>query len=101
MVMSASGLMLTMSVATSFEVLISPPPETVAVVVPLVGALTATFMVRTNWALVKAPTPELLVQVSVAGEQLHPAEVDCGTKEVAVSPVGKLITRVLVPTVGA
>ena len=33
------------SLAVSFEVLISPPPETVAVLVTLAGALAATFTV--------------------------------------------------------
>jgi len=34
------------SVATSFVVMVSPPPETVAVLVTLAGAFGATFTVR-------------------------------------------------------
>src|SRR5215472_15764132 len=84
------------SLAASLAVLTSPPPETVAVLATLAGALAATLTVRIKGGYdPPAARTSLRVQVSVARTQLHPEPLSA----VALRPVGRLSVTVTVPVV--
>src|SRR5947209_400232 len=82
------------SLAESLDVLDSPPPETVAVLVSGVPALEATLTVSVmGFMLEPEATVLVLVQVRVPNVQLQPVP----DMEVAVSPEGRLSVTVTVP----
>jgi|SRR5271168_213707 len=85
------------SVAVSLEVLVSPPPETVAELIPeaaLADTLTVSVMAG---KLAPAASTAVVVQVSVV--RLHPQPEP--VMAVAVSPAGSASTTVTVPLVAA
>ena len=85
------------SVAVSFPVLLSPPPETVAELVTLEGALFATFTVKVIAGKLPLAARALLrVQVSVPKLQVQPVPA----RPVGMSPAGRLSTTVTVPLLG-
>jgi hypothetical protein len=98
--MSALETMFVGSLAVSFAVLTSPPPETVAVLVTELPAdcLTVTVIVMTGNDPLLATTA-VLVQVTVcpAMEQVQPVP-DAVT---GVSPAGSVSVTVVVPLVAA
>ena len=63
-VATAGGLMVVGSLAESLLVLVSPPPETAAMLVTLEGALPATFTVR---VIAGKPAPAAKLSVRVHG----------------------------------
>src|SRR5439155_269500 len=96
MVRSGGVLIVVGSVAVLFAVFVSPPPETVAVLVTLAGASLATFSVRViTGYLVPPARASDRVQVSGAKVQDQPDPVIA----VAVKPVGSVsatVTRAVV-----
>src|SRR5450631_4480295 len=96
-VRSGGPLIRVRSLAVSFVVSVSPPPETVAMLVSEAGAFGATFTV-TAMGKVWLPTGNdpTLVQVSVATVQIQLAPVIA----VAVIPTGNVSVTVMVPLVG-
>src|SRR5713101_2351223 len=85
------------SLAVSFVVLTSPPPETVTVLVRGLVADAATLTVTVMIGYVELPArTSLRVHVSVPRTQVHPVPAIW----VAVSPAGRLSVTVTVPLVG-
>src|SRR5947209_7131409 len=83
---AAGGVIVVTSLAVSLAVLISPPPETVAVFVTVgIGASAATFTVRVigGYAFI-APGRSARLQVSVARVHVQPVPL----MAVAVNPGG-------------
>src|SRR5205814_622561 len=86
------------SVAVSFDWLVSPPPETVAVFVTEAGALLATFTMSViDGYVAAAASASLRVQVSVASVQFQFVPL----MAVADSPTGKASVTVTVPELEA
>src|SRR5215469_9835068 len=85
------------SVAVLLLVLTSPPPETLALLVTMPGALLATFTVNVMGGYEEwAESASLRVQVSVPSVHDHPVPL----MAVAVSPVGTVsVTVTVLPSV--
>jgi hypothetical protein len=99
MVRSGTPLMVVGSEAESLLVFVSPPPDTVTVLVTLAGALLATLTASViAGKLPAAATTVVLVQVTVwlAIPQLQPVPVALA----GVSPAGTVSVTVAVPLVG-
>src|SRR5262249_36753711 len=88
------------SVAVSLPVLVSPPPETVAVLITLALMLIGTFTVRgMAGELAPGGRTTLRVQVRVASVQAQPVPLMAvGTR--VFGTLGSVSTTVTVPTVG-
>src|SRR5438552_3884812 len=85
------------SLALSFPVLISPPPETFTTLMTVNGALLATLTASTiGGQIAPAPNASLRVQVRVPSVHVHPAPLIA----VAVRLAGSVSLRVTLPTVG-
>src|SRR5689334_13863415 len=86
------------SVAVLLAALVSPPPETVAVLVTLAGALAATFTLSMMGGY-EAPalSASARVQVVVASVQVQPLPAIAA----AVSPAGSVSVTVTVPVLDA
>src|SRR5271168_5403858 len=84
--------------AVSLVVLVSPPPETAALLVTLDAALLDTFTVRVKAAVADAASvvPLLLVQVNVPSVHVQPVGP---VRAVAVKPLGKVSVTVIVAVV--
>jgi hypothetical protein len=98
MVRSGTPLTVVGSEAESLLVFVSPPPDTVTVLVTLAGALLATLTASVIAGKLPAATTVELVQVTVwlAIPQLQPVPVAL----VGVSPAGTVSVTVAVPLVG-
>jgi hypothetical protein len=91
-------VMTVVSVAVSFAVTNSPPPETSARFMTVAGALNVTFTVRVMGGYeLPAASASLRVQVSEITEHVQPVPLIA----VAVSPLGRVSVTVIVPVVGA
>ena len=96
-VKSGGPLIRVRSAAVSFVVSVSPPPETVAVLVNDAGAFAATFTVTEMGKVwLPAGNDPTFVQVSVASVQLQLKPLIA----VAVIPAGRVSVTVMVPLVG-
>src|SRR5436189_19161 len=90
--------MVVASLAESFPVLVSPPPDTEAELVTLAAALLATFTVKViAGKLAPAASASLRVQVKVPSTQVHPLPA----MAVAVRPAGKVSVTETAALVGA
>ena len=90
--------MVVTSLAVSLEVMTSPPPETVAVLVRLEGAVPATLTVSVIAEKLEPAVSALLrVQGPNGWVQLHPVP----DMAVPVRPAGRLSVTVTVPVVEA
>src|SRR4029077_3649820 len=100
MAMSASDAMLVGSVAVSFAVLTSLPPETVAVLVTDTGAVcrTVTVMVIDGYEAPDA-SASIRVQVTVCAATPQPQPVPVAAD--GVKPAGSVSTTVTLPLVAA
>ena len=99
MVRSGSPTIVVGSASLLLARLVSPPPETVAVLVTLAGALVATLTVSVSGgALAPAAIGSLRVHESV-GTSVHVQPVPANA--VAVRPVGSVSVTVIVPIVAA
>src|ERR1035441_7516910 len=95
--MGARAMTVVGSLTVSFAVLISPPPETLAVLVRLTALVaTSTTTVMGGYPAPAAKLSER-VQVSVPRSAVQPAPL----MAVAVSPAGSVSTTLTVPTVAA
>src|SRR6266516_4458981 len=83
------------SLSVSLDVSVSPPPDTVAVLVTLAGALPATFTVRVMVELLPAASALDRVQVRATTLQVQPEPL----MAVAVKPEGRVSVTVMVPLV--
>src|SRR5213592_561622 len=88
--------MLVGSAAVSLVVFVSLPPNTVAVLVTLGGALLATFTVRVNIELL----PPMRGCVRVHAVSVPQVQFPGGLMAVAVNPAGSVSVNVIVPLVG-
>jgi hypothetical protein len=94
----AAGAMVVGSFAVSLDVLVSPPPATVAKFMTLAGAVADTLTVSVIVGkAVLADSIVFVVQLSATTLQTQPEPL----MAVAVSPAGKVSTRVTVPLVTA